>query len=208
MLRFLLPIAVSLLAHSGGQDDYGCHTDAAAGNYHCHSGSRAGRTFASKEEMLRGSAPAMTAPKSEAGGDFKGKVVGVLDGDTIEVMRGGRAVRIRLHGVDCPEKRQPYGAAAKKFASGLAFGKDVRVIVKDTDRYGRVVAQILLPDGRMLHEELVKAGLAWWYRRYDPDNPRLAGLERAAQEVRAGLWAESDPTAPWAFRRKEKFAGP
>src|SRR5438094_4600286 len=98
--------------------------------------------------------------------DFSGRVVGVTDGDTIKVMHNGRAEKIRLYGIDCPEKRQAFGTKAKQFTSGQAFGKDVTVQVKDTDRYGRTVGIVILPDGRSLNEELVYQGLAWWYRKY------------------------------------------
>jgi len=72
---------------------------------------------------------------------FMGKVVGVSDGDTISVMRKGQAVEVRLHGIDCPEKKQPFGTRAKRATSDLAFGKEVEVRVRDTGRYGRLVGE-------------------------------------------------------------------
>jgi endonuclease YncB( thermonuclease family) len=81
---------------------------------------------------------------------FTGKVVGVSDGDTISVMWEGRAVKVRLHGIDCPEKGQPYGTKAKQYTSEMAFGKEVTVQVKDTDRYGRIVSEVILPDGSII----------------------------------------------------------
>src|SRR5712691_7992763 len=101
--------------------------------------------------------------------DFTGRVVGVADGDTIKVMHNGKAEKIRLHGIDCPEKAQPFGSKAKQFTSGMVFGKTVTVHVTDMDRYGRTVADVILPDGRVLNRELVAAGLAWWYRQYSRD---------------------------------------
>ncbi len=92
---------------------------------------------------------------------FSGKVVGITDGDTIRVMHNGRAERIRLWGIDCPESRQPFGTRARQFTSDLAFGKVVTVLVRDVDRYGRTVGEVLLPNGRSLNHELVMAGLAW-----------------------------------------------
>jgi endonuclease YncB( thermonuclease family) len=92
---------------------------------------------------------------------FTGKVVGILDGDTIRVLRGGKAVKVRLHGVDTPEKAQAFGTQARKFTSDLAFQRDVTVQIRATDRYGRLVGDVLLPDGRSLNQELVRAGLAW-----------------------------------------------
>jgi hypothetical protein len=72
---------------------------------------------------------------------FTGKVVGVADGDTISVMRGGRAVKIRLHGIDGPEKRQAFGTRAKQFTSDMAFGKEVTVRIQTTDRYGGIIGE-------------------------------------------------------------------
>ncbi len=93
--------------------------------------------------------------------DFTGHVVGVSDGDTITVLHKGKGERIRLHGIDCPEKRQAFGNRAKQFTSNLVFAKTVTVQGVDRDRYGRTVGVVLLPDGRSLNHELVRAGLAW-----------------------------------------------
>ncbi len=72
---------------------------------------------------------------------FTGKVVHISDGDTIRVMHNGAAERIRLWGIDCPEKRQPFGTRASQFTGDLAFGKDVKVLVRDVDRYGRTAGK-------------------------------------------------------------------
>ena len=98
---------------------------------------------------------------SDATDTFTGKVVGVSDGDTISVMRAGKAVKVRLHGIDCPEKKQPYGTRAKQYTSDLAFGQEVTVRIQTTDRYGRIVGEVILPGGKNLNWELVDAGLAW-----------------------------------------------
>src|SRR2546428_10732285 len=89
---------------------------------------------------------------------FTGTVVGISDGDTISVLREGKAVKVRLYGVDAPEKAQAFGTKARQFTAALVFQKDVTVIVHATDRYGRLVGEVLLPDGRSLSQELVKAG--------------------------------------------------
>lgn len=134
-----------------------------------------------------------------ARGDFVGRVVGVSDGDTIEVMRAGKAARVRLDGVDCPEARQPYGTRAKQFTSELAFGKTVAVQIRNIDQYGRIVGEVVLPDGRSLNRELVRNGYAWWYRRYSKD-PVLQQLEEEARRERRGLWRDRKPIPPWEFR--------
>ncbi|MFA6029188.1 MAG: thermonuclease family protein [Elusimicrobiota bacterium] len=184
-----LCVPLGVRAHPGGVDAEGCHRESATGQRHCH------------PERAKGAAakpaPSAAAAKEES---FRGKVVAVLDGDTIEVMNEGRAVRIRLAGVDCPEKSQPFGKQAKLFTSELAFGQVVNVLTHDVDRYGRTVAEILLHDGRSLNRELVKAGLAWWYWRYSKDEG-LKALEAEARAAKRGVWAQPDPIAPWMFRK-------
>ena len=131
---------------------------------------------------------------------FTGKVVAVSDGDTISVMHGGKPEKIRLHGIDSPESGQPFGNRAKEFSSSLSFGQQVAVRVKDMDRYGRTVAEVVLPDGRILNHEMVSAGFAWWYQQYAPENKELRDLEKLAREAKVGLWADPNPIAPWEFR--------
>jgi micrococcal nuclease len=131
---------------------------------------------------------------------FSARVVGIANGDTITVLERRREVKVRLHGIDCPEGSQPWGKRAKQFASGLAFGRVVRIEVMDTDRYGRTVAKVYLPDGASLGERLVQAGMAWWFRRYAPDSHRLERLENEARKSRRGLWSDRNPVAPWDYR--------
>lgn len=130
---------------------------------------------------------------------FTGKVVGVADGDTLVVLDGTTPVRVRLHGIDCPERGQAFGAAARRFASSLAFGQSVTVRSRGKDRYGRVLGEVVLPDGRRLDRELVAAGMAWHYARYS-DDEALAKAEQQARKARVGIWSEADPVAPWSFR--------
>ncbi len=135
--------------------------------------------------------------------DFTGRVVGVSDGDTITVLHSGKGERIRLHGIDCPEKRQAFGKRAKQFTSNLVFAETVTVQAVDRDRYGRTVGVVLLPDGRSLNHELVRAGLAWMYRRYTNDQS-LSDLEEEARVARRGLWADPHAVAPWEWRTMRK----
>lgn len=136
-----------------------------------------------------------------AGDEFTGRVVAVLDGDTIDVLVGQSTTRIRLNGIDCPEKGQAFGTRAKQFTAKLAFGKEVKVSFLGVDRYGRTIGDVVLPDGRILNRELVKAGFAWWFRRYAPKDRELEKLESEAREARRGLWVDADPIPPWEFRR-------
>lgn len=95
----------------------------------------------------------LIAPAIGCGADFSAKVIGVSDGDTITVLRDRTQVRVRLHGIDAPETGQPFASRAKQAASDLAFSKTVTVHPVDTDRYGRTVAEVFLPDGRSLSPE-------------------------------------------------------
>ncbi|GAB3201387.1 endonuclease YncB(thermonuclease family) [Pontibacter aydingkolensis] len=130
------------------------------------------------------------------------KVVGVKDGDTIVLLVNGEEVTVRLYGVDTPEKNQAFGQRAKQFTSDMVFGKQVRLIVNNKDRYGRTVGTIILPDGRSLNEELVKNGFAWHYKAYSKD-VNLANAEADARRFKRGLWADPDPVAPWDFRKNK-----
>ena len=127
--------------------------------------------------------------------EFTGKVVGVIDGDTIEVLHNGQAERIRLNGIDCPEKGQPFGKKAKQFTSALVFSKEVTIKPYKRDRHGRTVADIFLADQTNVSYEIVRAGLACWYRKYSKD-PNLAELETQAREDKKGLWADANPIPP------------
>lgn len=136
---------------------------------------------------------------------FSGQVVGVSDGDTISVMHDGKAEKIRLNGIDCPESHQDFGRQAKHFTSDLAFNKTVTIEVSDHDKYGRTVGDVILPDGRNLNRELVRAGFAWWYKQYSKDQS-LGELEVEARAAKRGLWQNPAPVAPWDFRHGKKTA--
>lgn len=137
---------------------------------------------------------------------FQARVVAVADGDTLTVLRGREQIRVRLHGIDCPEDGQPYSRRAARRTSELAFGKTVTVMPVSRDRYGRVVAKILLAGQKCLNEILVAEGLAWHYRQYAPRDATLARLERAARSARRGLWQDPAPVPPWRWRRAARRA--
>lgn len=134
------------------------------------------------------------------------RVVRVLDGDTIEVLKEGRAVRVRLYGIDTPERGQAFGNVARRFTGDMCFGQNVMLRERGTDRYGRILADVILPDGRVLNRELVRVGLAWWYREYAPEARDLEALEREARAARRGLWADPHAIPPWEFRRERRSA--
>jgi micrococcal nuclease len=133
---------------------------------------------------------------------WSGKVVGVTDGDTITVLHAGRGERIRLYGIDCPEKRQAFGSKAKRTTSALTFGKMAKVEPVDMDRHGRTVALVTVGT-TIVNEELIRQGLAWVDVQYckRPVCKDWEALQLAAQEEGRGLWADLHPVAPWEFRR-------
>jgi len=137
----------------------------------------------------------------EAAG-YTGKVVGVQDGDTIEVLHNQRPERIRLSGIDCPEKGQAFGKRAKQATSELVFGKEVTLQTYGKDKYKRTIADVLLPDGTNVNRELVKDGWCWWYRKYAPGDTVLEGLENEARVAGRGLWAAPHPVPPWEWRKR------
>ena len=92
---------------------------------------------------------------------------------------------------------------AKQVASGLAFGKTVSIWVRDTDRYGRTVADVILPDGGSLNHEMIRQGMAWWYREYAPHDRELARLETEAKAEHRGLWSQPGAAPPWEWRHGE-----
>jgi len=132
---------------------------------------------------------------------FTGKCVGVTDGDTIRVLRDGREVRVRIDAIDCPEKSQDFGERAKQFTSSLVFGKVVTVNIGKIDRYGRSVGRVIV-DGKDISLELIRAGLAWHYKKYS-DDPVLAKAEEDARARKVGLWSMTNPTPPWDYRHRK-----
>jgi micrococcal nuclease len=132
----------------------------------------------------------------------RGKVTGIKDGDTFEVLIDGKQEVVRLAHIDCPERGQPFGKAAKQFASDLCFGK--AVVVREEgrrDRYGRMIATVSLLNGKVVNKDLVRAGLAWHFTRYS-DDVAYTKLEQQARTAKRGLWAEPSPVPPWEWRRK------
>lgn len=135
---------------------------------------------------------------------LSGLVVGVADGDTITVLTANKQqIKVRLYGIDCPEKRQAYGDRARDFVGSAVFGRDVRVEVLGRDRYGRTLGIVFGPDGRILNRELLVGGLAWVYKKYckRPECAQWSDDEAAARSARRGLWKQENPLPPWQWRK-------
>lgn len=136
--------------------------------------------------------------------EFQGKVVGIIDGDTIKVLRDGQQVRVRLTAIDAPEKGQPYGQKAKQFVIDAVARKTVTVKYESLDQYGRILGAVILSDGTNLNHELVAKGLAWWYREYAPENVTLIRHELEARRAKVGIWSEPNPIPPWEWRQGKR----
>lgn len=146
--------------------------------------------------------PAPPEPQTLAG-----KVVGVSDGDTITVLDESRQQRkVRLLGIDAPEKRQAFGARAKQALSKLAMAKTVHVTWSERDRYGRILGDVrqdqAAVDEPTVNEQMVRDGWAWHFVRYS-DDEGLTAAEVEARESGRGLWADKHPVAPWEWRKVE-----
>lgn len=139
------------------------------------------------------------------GADFQAKVIHIADGDTITVLNhSNRQIKIRLNGIDCPENEQAYGNKAKEFTKDLVALQVVTIKAFDQDRYGRTIGDVILDDGRILNQELIKAGYAWWFFKYS-DDEQLGILEVKAKVAKVGLWADKDPVPPWIFRHRNQL---
>jgi endonuclease YncB( thermonuclease family) len=136
--------------------------------------------------------------------EFQGRVTSALEGDTIIVMNGRRPTRVKLVGVDAPEPGQPFADKARQFTSSVVTRKRVLVRVKETDRLGRVTGEVILPDGKSVHEQLLAAGLAWHDLHTSSNDEELAALEAEAKQAKRGLWAASNPIAPWDWRERKR----
>lgn len=137
---------------------------------------------------------------------WSGRVVSVSDGDTIgiEPVEGGDIVKVRLHGIDCPERRQASGEAARFFVNERALFQLVEIDERSTDRYGRTVAVIYLTSGECLQAELLKAGLAWVWPKYCRNCSEWELLQKGAAEANRGLWADEAPIPPWVWRKQRR----
>jgi endonuclease YncB( thermonuclease family) len=144
-----------------------------------------------------------------AASPITGRVVGVSDGDTVTVLDASkRTHKIRLLGIDSPEKSQAFGERAKQSLSDLVFNKQVTVQGSKQDRYGRDLGKIVL-DGQDINLEQIRRGMAWHYKQYardqaPEDRQAYADAEAMARQNRVGLWQDSQPVPPWSYRRAAK----
>ena len=137
--------------------------------------------------------------------EYTGRVVGVSDGDTLTLLvpdgTSFKQVKVRLGEIDTPERKQPYGTRAQQTLSDLAYNQQARVVVQDTDRYGRTVGRVYV--GSLdVNAEMIRQGAAWAYRQYLKDQSLLT-LEAEAKAAKRGLWGlpETERCPPWDWRK-------
>ena len=153
--------------------------------------------FGLATEYLGELAPKATAQGEVPASAVEHRVKRIVDGDTVYMKDG---TKVRLHGIDTPERDQPYGKQATRNLNKLIGGR-VFVVEKDTDRYGRLVGVIYTPEGVNVNEAMVCNGSAWWYSRYARFASGLRKCQAEAKEAALGLWADDDPMPPWEWRR-------
>lgn len=141
--------------------------------------------------------------------EIQGKVIRVLDGDTIEVKTLPAKIvvyevpiRVRLINIDAPEKKQAFGRWSANQLKALLAAQAVTVMYTQTDRYGRIIGRVFTTNGTDASRFMVQSGAAWVYERYNADES-LPALQREAQEQKRGLWADSNPVPPWEWRHKQ-----
>jgi endonuclease YncB( thermonuclease family) len=146
-------------------------------------------------------------PLASWSAELEGRVVRIVDGDTLVLLDASNTQhKVRLAGIDCPERGQPWGTRAKQALADYVFDRQVTVAWSKLDRYKRVVGKVL--DGeRHVNLALVRDGLCWWYRKYaneqtPVDRKLYEAAETQARDQRRGLWGDPDPVAPWEWRKR------
>lgn len=149
--------------------------------------------------------PPFTLPSSplEDVDGLRGRVDRVYDGDSFVMRSNGKRINVRVFGIDAPEKGQPFSKKARSRSKKLLEGQTIVVQVTTAqDVHGRVVGNVILPDGQSYAHVVVGEGLAWQFRRYS-DDPEVAALEAEAKRERRGLWYDKNPEPPWEYRRRK-----
>lgn len=137
-----------------------------------------------------------------------GRVIGITDGDTLTVLdTSHQQHKIRLMGIDAPERKQPFGERARQNLAHLAFAQEVTVQWRKKHR-NRLIGKVLV-NGVDVSLEQIRSGMAWWYEAYrkdqtERDRALYSALEADARQSRVGLWQDPAPVAPWDWRHRRK----
>jgi micrococcal nuclease len=129
-----------------------------------------------------------------------GKAIKIVDGDTFDLLtEEKKTLRIRMNGIDCPERKQDYYQAAKNALSNYIFNKEMSLVTNGHDRNKRVIATIFC-NGENINLAMIRSGYAWHYKKYSADTS-FAEAEKQARLNKKGLWSMNNPVAPWEFRK-------
>lgn len=132
------------------------------------------------------------------------KVIKIIDGDTYDILLPDTTqARIRMLGIDAPEKGQDFSKRSTQYLKSLIAGQFVTLTDISMEEYGRYLAFTHLADGREAGEEMLKAGYAWHFKKYNQDK-KLAAMEDTAKANQVGLWADNYPLEPWIWRHMRK----
>jgi len=130
-----------------------------------------------------------------------GKVVKIIDGDTFDILtKEKKTLRVRMNGIDCPERKQDFYQSAKNALSGYIFNKEVKLSITGYDRNKRAIAMVY-HNGDNINLAMIRSGFAWHFKKYSTDTS-FAKAEQQARLARKGLWSMDHPVAPWEFRKK------
>jgi micrococcal nuclease len=146
-----------------------------------------------------GEVPGPSVSRDGPGQEFTARVIAVLDGDTVLIRRASGLVKIRLAGIDAPEKGQAFGDISSHSLADMVKDKRVNIASQAVDQYGRIVANLGV-DGLDVNAEQVRRGMAWEYSNHHSNRP-LVALQHEARQAARGLWAQPDPVPPWRWRK-------
>jgi len=136
----------------------------------------------------------------EKGITVSGKVISIIDGDTYDaLLESNKTIRVRMEGIDAPEKGMPFYQKSKNHLSSLCFSKQVKIKIIGVDNYERILAYTYSEDGKELSQEMIEAGYAWHFKKYNSD-ATLSNMEIKARDLKKGLWSEENPMSPWTNR--------
>ena len=139
------------------------------------------------------------------------QAIKVSDGDTMNIQKvengkfTGEVIKIRMFGIDAPEKAQDYGSESKQALEKMVNGKTLEIEEKNRDRYGRTVAVVYV-NGKNVNEEMVKNGNAWWYQEYDKKDTKMQAYQENAKKNKLGLFGKRGYVEPWNYRKEKKAA--
>ena len=140
---------------------------------------------------------------------LRGRVVGITDGDTVKLLTTSKTLhKVRLSGIDAPERNQPFGNKSKQALSTCSYNKEAEVESYKQDRYGRTVGKVIV-NGADCNLKQIELGMAWHYKKYEKeqeleDRSKYSQAEYLAQKQRLGLWGEANPLPPWEWRKSKR----